>query len=192
MVKSLTTLFVLLIASSVQGGGIFGTSRSVFKSMSENWENLLKLVANTPITNQTCMEQSWDIEQLSSEIQLNSSVSCLTELKAAVESENPDDTALLEIIDKLIATFTEGATCACTEDMWDYVKCYAAIIEGAVKYMLSAWTTEASAAWELCKANSTIKSQAKSCVETIAETAAAANFKSAVQETVQCVKKWTS
>ncbi|XP_046734979.1 uncharacterized protein LOC124404692 [Diprion similis] len=161
-------------------------------SACQEWNEILELVQNTPITNQSCVDESWDIEQLSSTIQMNSSVSCLTELKAAVESGNLDDTALLEIIDELIAIFTEGATCTSTEDIWDYVECYITIIVNAIKYMLSAWTTEASAAWELWQANSTIKSLAESCVATIVETAVAANFKSAVQETVECVEKWTS
>ncbi|XP_046470811.1 uncharacterized protein [Neodiprion pinetum] len=192
MVKSVATLFLLLVAYGVQGTKIFGIERSSLTSWSDEWEDLLDLVKNTAITNQTCVEESWDIEELSSSIQLNSSVSCLTELKTAIESESSSDTALLEIIDELIEIFDKGSTCASTENAWAYVECYVTIFVSAGKCVLTTWTTEVAADWELLTASSTIKSLAESCATTIFDTSVTANLKSALQETVECVKKWTT
>ncbi|XP_046470812.1 uncharacterized protein [Neodiprion pinetum] len=192
MAKLQIALCFLLVAYIVRGDGIFGISSEWWESLSKEWEDLLDLVKNTAITNQTCVEESWDIEELSSSIQLNSSVSCLTELKTAIESESSSDTALLEIIDELIEIFEEGSTCASTEDIWAYVECYINTIVNAIKYVLTNFTTEVVAAWELLYSSDDIKSIAGNCTETIIETIAVANFKSAVQETVECIEKWTS
>ncbi|XP_046586001.1 uncharacterized protein LOC107223628 isoform X1 [Neodiprion lecontei] len=202
MVKSVATLFLLLVAyiteyfqslhSGVQGTKIFGIERSSLTSWSDDMGDIKELVENTEVTNQTCIEQSWNIEELSSSIQRNSSASCLTKLKNAVKSEDPDDTALLEVIDKLIEIFDKGSTCASTENAWAYVECYVTIFVSAGKCVLTTWTTEVAADWELLTAGSTIKSLAESCATIIFDTSMTANLKSALQETIECVKKWTT